>query len=510
MKKLFLCLALLLTVTACSGSSVIVEEFVGKNVQDVYAWCGQLDDESSCEVTYEEVEGYDKDIVFEQSIKAGKKLKGNIVFKVSSGTKSEVIVPFISPEATLSDMEMWKEAVGLQTMTYVYEVSDTVEKNHIIRMEPNIHIYKDTPVVLYVSSGPAPAEDKDIEIKFGEYLNLTVAEFEAKAKELGLKPNHQESRDIYNANVKIGNIVWHGSGIYEKDEVFNYGVCINAITVTPNQYVGKTEEEFKKIATDLNLTPKYVDSRDAYSTSIAKGSVVTHGYGVYVEEEEFKYGLSKGPAKVESGYEGALEENFKNYLAMLELNGDRQTSSSNTVSSGRIISYNYGKYSSGDTVTYYVSTGPEQTSVNVPNFEAQDESALLNFLSANGLYVGTRSEVSSVYSKGKIVSNDYGTKNKGDVINYVVSSGDYDSAIIESFDTIYQHVTAEGDYDKAAFTMHRYLFGRGFINYEIIPVAYKDYNSGILLRIEVNGVEHTYAEDVALDAKITVMISKHD
>ena len=219
----------MVTLSACTSYKVIVEEFVGKNVQDVYTWCGQLDDEHSCEVVYEKAEGYEKDIVFEQSVKAGSKLKDNITFKVSSGSKSEVIVPFITPEVMMPDIEVWKEAVGVQNVNFVYEVSDTVEKNHVIRMEPNAHIYKDTPVTVYVSSGPAPVDDSPIEIKFGDYIGLTVEEFESKAKALGLSPNHNESRDRYDPDVKFGNISWHGSGVYEKNETFNYGVCINAI-----------------------------------------------------------------------------------------------------------------------------------------------------------------------------------------------------------------------------------------------------------------------------------------
>ena len=88
----------------------------------------------------------------------------------------------------------------------------------------------------------------------------------------------------------------------------------------------------------------------------------------------------------------------------------------------------------------------------------------------------------------------------GTKITYTVSAGQQkETAVIESFETIYDHVTHEGDYEHARFDMHRYLFGRGFMNYEIIPVAYKDYEPGILLIIYVNGEEHTYAESVPLD-----------
>ena len=507
MKKLIILFIALICVCACSSQSVIVEEFVGKDVHEVYTWCGQLDDDHSCEVVYEDNDDYAKDIVFEQSVKAGNKLKGDIVFKVASGAEPEIPLPFISAELTQADVEIWRDIYGVKNLSFVYEASDTVEKNHVIRMEPASHITKETPVTAYISSGPNASSDGTIEIHYGDFLNLTVSEFESKAKTLGLNPNHQTSRDRYDADVKEGNIVWHGSGTYEKGEIFNYGVCIYAIQVKPSEYVGKSEADFIKIAADLKLVPKHIDDRDAYSTSIEKGYIVTHGNGLYVENEEFKYGLSRGPANVNGGYEGAKEEDFINYLTMLELNGDRHTSSSSTVSSGRIISYNYGKYSTGDNVTYYVSTGPEDTSVDVPSFEGSDEGAFLAYLTNNGLYAGSRSEVASQYKAGTIVSNDTGRKNKGDRINYTVSSSQKETAIIESFETVRDSVSHENDYEHAEYDMKKYLFGRGFMNYEVQPVVYPSTRAGILMAIYINGEPLDYAVSVPIDAYIVCQIS---
>ncbi|MBQ6334765.1 MAG: PASTA domain-containing protein [Erysipelotrichaceae bacterium] len=512
MKKLIILILSILMLAACSAekkTATIVEEFVGKDVSKVYEWCATLDDEYACEVTYEDVDDVEADIVVEQSIKAGSKLKENISFKVASGNEKEITMPYITDEVTKADIEVWADAVGLKSLTFNYEASDTVEKNHIIRFEPYTGVTKSTPMTFVISTGPAEPTNVSIEVKFGDYIGLTVAQFEAKAKELGLTPNHNTSRDSYNADINFGDIVWHGSGIYEKDEIFNYGVCINAITVKPNEYFAISEADFIAAAKKLNLTPKHIDGRDAYSSSVEKGYIVTHGNGVYVEGEEFKYGLSRGPAKVEQGYEGSKEADFLNYLSMLELKGNKKTSASNTVSSGRVISYNYGRYSSGDTVTYVVSTGPEDTSISVPNFEGKSEDELLKFLSSHGLYVGTRTEVDSTYSKGTIVSNDNGKKNKGDIINYQVASDSSGKAILESFDTIYQHVTHEGDYEHAEYDMHKYLFGRCFMNYDIVPTSYKDYPDGVLLAIYVDEVPLDYPVEVSLDAHIVCLISRY-
>ena len=508
MKRIIIILQALLLLASCSGgkSSTIVEEFVGHNVSDVYEWCSTLDEELSCEIHYEDKDGVEKDVVFEQSITAGKRLTGEIEFKVASGKQATIAVPYVE-NMSVADVEMWKEAVGMENVTFIYEENETVEKNRVLRIEPMADLHKDTPIKVYVSSGPKPIENKEIEIKYGDYINLSVADFEKKAQELGLKPNHQESRDHYDSKVTMGNIVWHGSGTYVKDEVFNYGVCINSITVKPGAYVGKTEDEFKKIAKDLSLTPKYIVGRDQYSTTIPKGSVVTHGYGNYVVNEDFNYGLSKGPAKVESGYEGASEDVFLNYLTMLQLKGDKKKTYSDTVSAGRVISYNYGKYSTGDYVTYYVSLGEEQHNVKVPSFEGKSEKEFLDFLKANQLFAGARQEVESSYPVGTVVYNDTGNIPVGNTVNYKVAAQATETYILDSFDYIYSFVTQEGDYEYAAYMMNHYLFGKCFMNYEVIPVAYRDYEPGILLRIEVDGQDHQYAENVRIDAHIVCYIS---
>ena len=519
-KTLILLMGILMMLCGCgekgSSSSVVVKEFVGHNVEELYEWCGTIGEEYSCEISFEDNSEYEKDIVFEQSVKAGKKLKEDIFFKVSNGQPQEIAVPYITPELTQSDIEVWKEASGIKNLTFVYEANDEVAKNHVIRMEPDIHVTKDTPITVYISSGPAEPEKPEepeettIEITFGDYIGITVEEFEKKAKELGLKPNHQTSRDKYDPDVKFGNIAWHGSGIYEKDEVFNYGVCINEIVVKPGEYVGKTEKEFIKIAKDLHLTPTHLSNRDAYSAKVEKGDVVTHGNGTYVENEAFNYGLSYGPAVVRQGYEGSSEDVFVDYLDMLTLKPTRMTGHSDTVPAGKIISYNYGKYSTGDYVGYIVSLGKKQSTVNVPDFSGRDENELLKFLSNNGILVGKRTEQESLIPKGKIVSNDTGKKKAGDKVSYCVSSGPAtkETASIEAFDTVYDHVTHQGDYEHAAYDMHRYLFGRGFMNYDIVPVVYLGGNPGVLLSITIDGEPlGDYPVNVPLDAYIVCRIT---
>ncbi|MBR2577907.1 MAG: PASTA domain-containing protein [Erysipelotrichaceae bacterium] len=500
--------AILLYTFVIKPGNHVVPDFIGKNVTEVYKWCATLDDMDACVISFEDTDEYEKDIVFEQSLPAGVKIKKNtIAIKVATGEGKEIILPFIDADTQRSDIEAWALTFGIQQVTYIEETSDTVAKNHVIRIEPDRNIRKDTPITVYISTGKKEVAPTDVTVKFGDYLNLTVEEFEAKAKELGLKPNHNEKRDQYDPHIEFGKIVWHGSGVYVPGETFNYGICVNELVIEAGKYVGKSEEDFIKIAKELALEPTHLSERDHFSTKVDKGNVVTHGSGVYVKNEKFNYGLSLGPAKIEPGYEGASEEVFLSYLEKFELKPNKQTATSDTVAKGRVISYNAGNYSSGDKVTYVVSLGPE-AKIEVPDFSGKNEQELLDFISDKGLKVGIRSVQSSTIPDGKIISNDSGSKKKGDTINYVVSSGPFiPKARMDKFEYIFEMVSSDDSYEEAEEKMTLYLDQKGFTNYEIVPVFASSMRPGQLLMITVDGNIHAQAKDYPTYSQIEVQIS---
>ena len=77
MKKLLLLLIVIMSLTACAQATIEIpiEDFIGHNVQEVYDWCAKLDEGYSCEIVYQENDQYDKDVVYDQSVKPGEKLK---------------------------------------------------------------------------------------------------------------------------------------------------------------------------------------------------------------------------------------------------------------------------------------------------------------------------------------------------------------------------------------------------------------------------------------------------
>ncbi|MBR6233902.1 MAG: hypothetical protein IKQ98_08835, partial [Erysipelotrichaceae bacterium] len=387
-----------------SVKEVTVPDFLGKKKEEVFEWCGQLDDRYSCEIVYEGSRSVEKDIVFQQSLNAGSKLTDKITIRISSELISPIELPQLY-EAQRSSIEDWANKNGIENISFVEEFSDTVSKGIVIRMEPMESIYSDTPVTVYISKGKENAANEPIEVKYGEYVNLSVAAFESQVKGLGLVPNHNTFKDASSTTVSKGNIVWHGSGTYTYGETINYGVCTDEskssadIVVKAGSYVGYTEENFKKKATELGLEAKHNTSRDAYSDSIAKGSIVWHGSGTYVKNETFNYGLSLGkegsstPATVyvsAGTYVGKTVEEFQKAAVALGLIPTHKTSLdeySDTIAKGNIVWHGSGTYNtndSSDPSNYGVSLGKSDGSSG----SATDDEIVIT----NGAYVGYTEE----------------------------------------------------------------------------------------------------------------------
>ena len=432
-----------------NNSKVTVPDFLGKEKQEVITWCGQLSDSEACEFVYEDTSNTEKDKVFQQSISAGKKLEGKITFKISSGIVVEVNAPTVSETTTKADIENWKSENGIISVNYFEENSDTVAKGIVIRIEPSSNIKTDTPVLVYISAGKKDESDNTdkIEVKSGAYLNLTETEFIAKAKELGLNPNHRTSNDGTSSSVKKGNVVWHGSGSYEKGETINYGLCTEetkGISVKEDAYKGKSESEFKSISEGLKLKAVHNVSWDEETSDSSKvGTICRHGYSNnYQEGEDFRYGLYK----LKSGstdivvtygqYVGKTEEDFKTIAKNLGLSANHKTSQdsySSTVAKGNIVWHGSGTYEKNEVFNYGLSLGSQDSGNSAQTIQiskgqlvGKTEDEFISASNALGLkpnHDSGRDAYSSTIAKGSIVTHGFGSYVKDEEFNYGLSLG---------------------------------------------------------------------------------------
>ena len=401
--------------------------------------------------------------------------------------------------------------------------SDTIAKGSIVWHGSGT--YEDGEEISYgLSLGKKGSTSTNTEtyVEYGTYIGKTEAEMLADIATLttnGLTPNHGHSKhkDEYSDTYAKGTVIWHGSGSYEDKEQFNYTLSLgkkdssssDEIVVTSGTYVGKTFDEFKSLVSKLGtsgLTPKHKESRDSYSDTIAKGSIVWHGSGTYEEGEEISYGLSLGPNTVKVNvvsYAGKSESEFKTYLSNNGLTvGTRTEQSSDTVASGYIISNDTGSKSQGSSVNYVVSIG--KNTVNVVSKSGTSEADFISYLTGLGLSKGTRSEeYSSSVVEGKIISNKTGLFNVGSKVDYVVSKGTQKATIMRP-----AYYTTGSSYDATKANMEKVL--SVFTNVVYTAVEVPDYTPGQIYKIEVN-VNGTMKSDYSageypINTKIIVYI----
>ncbi|MBQ6478273.1 MAG: hypothetical protein IJI44_02770 [Erysipelotrichaceae bacterium] len=460
MKKINILLGILLAAVIGLGTfvtyrvikdngSVTVPDFLGKNKQEVFNWCGSLDPKYSCVIEYEESTSIEKDYVFYQSVNSGMKLKDQLTIKISNGIVELIQLPVLNENTSKTAIEKWITDNGLTAVTFVEEKSESVKKGNVIRIEAPEEIKKDTEIIVYVSKGTED-EKRSIEVKSGEYVNLTVSQFETKAKELGLRANHNTARDDFSSSIAEGKIVWHGSGTYEEGETFNYGISLgnkaDRIIVQAGDYIGKTENEFITIAGNLGLNPNHNKERDDYSDTVTKGRIVWHGSGTYEKDETFNYGLSLGKKNSQESdgdeeivitkgqYVGKTVKEFENVVKALSLDPYHDPTKdeySDSVELGNIVWHGSGTYETNERIRYGLSLGKKSTDGKVmvsSGYEGKSESEFRQYIISLGLVPNkAEEEYSDSYPKGTIISYISGEYNQGNSVSYKLSLGKKDA-----------------------------------------------------------------------------------
>ena len=436
---------------------------------------------------------------------------------------------------SVSDFETKVKTLGLKPNhnSDKDDTSSKVSKGNIVWHGSGSYIKGET-----INYGICKEKVDGIKISADTYIGLSESEFKTKADELGLKANHNSDRDAYSDTVSKGRVVWHGSGEYEKNETFNYGLSLgkkdasdsdDSLYISQDKYVGKSESEVKSITESLGLKPTHLSDRDDYSDTVAKGSVITHGYGQYEKNEAFNCGLSLG--KKDSGdsddslyiskdkYVGKTEEEFISIAQSLGLKpthlSDRDAYS-DTIDKGSIITHGYGQYEKNEAFNYGLSLGKNSSgnntdsdTVNVVSYANKKESELLDFLSKNGLKAGNRKEsYSDSVAKGNVIFNDTGNKKKGDSVSYIISLGveQVSKAYLNSFKDLASAVLETGSYETACANASEYLNNAGFTNYTFKASKSKHSGAGVLLSVTVDGNEHTSRNEYKTNAAIVFTI----
>lgn len=195
--------------------------------------------------------------------------------------------------------------------------------------------------------------------------------------------------------------------------------------------VGYSEEDAEKILQGLDLTMQVEQEN---SDEVEKGIIISQKEEVDTVVPRFSkvtVVVSAGSDKVdlsELDLSGMTLETAVRLLEGKNLKADVQEEASEDVASGTIIRYEpEDKVALGSTVTLYVSTGPEEKFVPVPNLYGKTDAEAAALLSASGLVAGeVTKEYDSTVSAGHVISQgvEAGTQvAPGDTVDYTLSLG---------------------------------------------------------------------------------------
>lgn len=449
-----------------NSRKVIVPDFLGKNVSEVIEWCGKLSEPHGCEFVYEDSTTIDKDKVFKQSVSADNELTDKLIITVSSGLIQEIALPALNDNTTRADIEAWAQQNNIHDILFVEDENNDKINGTVLKIEPQ-PVYPNSEVIVHIAKStkekepetPTTQDGEDIVIKAGTYVGLSEDDFKSKATSLGLKANHNSNKDDYSSTVEKGKVVWHGSGTYEKGEKFNYGLSLGKsssstsdddLYIEAGTYVGKTESEIKMIATNLGLVPTHVSSRDSYSDTVAKGSIVTHGYGQYEKGEAFNYGLSLGKKGSDTTdddlyvtygqYIGKTEDEFKTIATNKGLVANHKSTLddySDTVAKGNVVWHGSGQYEKDELFNYGLSLGKKGSDtsdddlyIKAGTYVGKTEDEFKTIATNKGLKPNHKSEkdqYSDSIAKGSIVWHGSGQYVKDEAFNYGLSLGKQES-----------------------------------------------------------------------------------
>lgn len=484
-----------------TNDKILVPDFSNKTIEDVNTWCNSLE-KNPCNITYENSDDVVLNNVIYQSISKDQELTDSISFIISLGKIETIAIPEINDKTTREIIEQWAKENELVNIKFIPQASETVEKDIVIRIEPLQITSKDSSINVYISSGKPQADS--IEVKADQYINLTVEEFEKKAKELGLNPIHASEKDTTSSTVKEGNIVWHGNGTYVKDENFRYGVSKgeNVITVTKGEYVGLTVDEFKTKVGKLGtkgLKAVHKSDFDSYSSTIDKDLIVMHGSGDYKEEEEIGYGICLGvdSNKIIVSYGsffGMSVSELEEAVSKLgskglkpNHNSDRDAYSS-TIAKGKIVWHGSGEYEEEEKFNYGLSLGKSKEDLEneeivikqgdyigktlsdfkkeveelglVPyhreEWDVKDSSKSTNIIARNGY--GT-------YKVGENISYGLYTGGNGDSTEIVVTKGQYVGKTLEEFKKICSDLGIVPEHSEVYSDAYSDTIAKGSLDY---------------------------------------------
>lgn len=339
--------------------------FVGQTKNDVAAWVKQQGITTSGIVFKDEYNfDNDEDVILDQSIEAGKKVKNDvkITFTISKGADPDekVSVPDIK-NMTKSEIESWIKENKLTKAKITTTYNETVEKDKVISYEvkgvDEADFTRSSTMNISVSKGPQPAGTVTVtDFKDKSYME---AESWAKTNKINL-----EKVEVFDDKVESGKIVSQSvaaNKTMKQNETLTITVSKGKGVKVPDIYK-MNEEEIKTWASTngiitLNISSKYSnEDGKVLSSNVKPGQTISTSDDVQITLNAGKYFYAADEGLKEKLGAGLplnrLEDwcNEKRSKGIDAYAGNWSGSSevySETYSKGQIVSYEISSYSTG-------------------------------------------------------------------------------------------------------------------------------------------------------------------
>lgn len=271
--------------------------FVGQTKNDVAAWVKQQGITTSGIVFKDEYNfDNDEDVILDQSIEAGKKVKNDvkITFTISKGADPDekVSVPDIK-NMTKSEIESWIKENKLTKAKITTTYNETVEKDKVISYEvkgvDEADFTRSSTMNISVSKGPQPAGTVTVTDFKDKYY--TEVESWAKTNKINL-----EKVEVYNDKVESGKVVSQSvtaNKTMKQNETLTVTVSKGKGVKVPDIYK-MNKEEIEAWAAKNNIVPtvttKYSNSDShVLDANVKAGQTISASDDVQITLNAGKY-----------------------------------------------------------------------------------------------------------------------------------------------------------------------------------------------------------------------------
>lgn len=338
--------------------------FVGQTKSDVAAWVKQQGITTSGIVFKDEYNfDNDEDVILDQTIEAGKKVKNDakITFTISKGADPDekVSVPEIK-NMTKSEIESWIKENKLTKAKITTTYNETVEKDKVISYEvkgvDEADFTRSSTMNISVSKGPQPAGTVTVTDFKDKYY--TEVESWAKTNKVNL-----EKVEVYNDKVESGKVVSQSvaaNKTMKQNETLTVTVSKGKGVKVPDFYK-MNKEEIEAWAAKNGIVPtvttKYSNSDShVLDANVKVGQTISASDDVQITLNAGKYfyatdedltsylGIGKQANRLEDWCNKKRDKGIDAYMGNWSNSSDVY---SETYSKGQIVSYEISSYSTG-------------------------------------------------------------------------------------------------------------------------------------------------------------------